>query len=77
LRQLRFDYYWGKLSADPEAEQCGWLKDKYSLSWQIVPVVMNKMVQDQDPERLARVTQAFLQMKKFDLVALQRAYDGK
>jgi predicted 3-demethylubiquinone-9 3-methyltransferase (glyoxalase superfamily) len=75
--QEEIDYYWEKLSAVPEAEQCGWLKDKYGLSWQIVPTVMETMMQDQDPERLARVTQAFLKMKKFDLAALQRAYDGK
>ena len=75
--QEEIDYYWEKLSAVPEVEQCGWLKDKYGLSWQIVPTVMNKMMQDQDTERLARVTQAFLKMKKFDLAALQRAYDGK
>ena len=73
--QEEIDYYWEKLSAVPEAEQCGWLKDKYGLSWQILPTVMDKMMQD--PERLARVTQAFLKMKKFDLAALQSAYDGK
>jgi predicted 3-demethylubiquinone-9 3-methyltransferase (glyoxalase superfamily) len=70
------DYYWDKLSAVPEAEQCGWLKDKYGLSWQIVPAVMDKMIQDQDPEKIDRVTQAFLKMKKFDVATLQRAYDG-
>ena len=73
--QNEIDYYWEKLSAVPEAEQCGWLKDKYGLSWQIVPTVMDKMMQD--PERLDRVTHAFLNMKKFDLAALQSAYDGK
>lgn len=75
--QEEIDHYWEKLSAVPEAEQCGWLKDKYGLSWQIVPTAMDTMMQDQDPERLARVTQAFLKMKKFDLAVLQRAYDGK
>jgi len=75
--QEEIDYYWEKLSAVPEAEQCGWLKDKYGFSWQIVPTAMDTMMQDQDPERLARVTQAFLKMKKFDLAVLQRAYDGK
>ncbi len=75
--QEEIDYYWTTLSAMPEAEQCGWLKDKYGLSWQIVPAVMDKMMQDHDPKRLARVTQAFLKMKKFNLPALQRAYDGK
>src|SRR5687768_5469127 len=75
--QEEIDYYWEKLSAVPEAEQCGWLKDKYGLSWQIVPSLMDKMIQDQDPQRIDRVTQAFLPMKKFDLAALQRAYEGK
>jgi predicted 3-demethylubiquinone-9 3-methyltransferase (glyoxalase superfamily) len=74
--QDEIDHYWEKLSAVPEAEQCGWLKDKYGLSWQIVPTAMDSMMQDQDPVRLARITQAFLKMKKFDLAELQRAYDG-
>jgi predicted 3-demethylubiquinone-9 3-methyltransferase (glyoxalase superfamily) len=75
--QEDIDYYWEKLSAVPEAEQCGWLKDKYGLSWQIVPTAMDEMISGKDPERLARVTEAFLQMKKFDLDALKRAYAGK
>jgi predicted 3-demethylubiquinone-9 3-methyltransferase (glyoxalase superfamily) len=75
--QNEIDYYWKTLSAVPAAEQCGWLKDTHGLSWQIVPAVMDRMMQDEDPERLDRVTHAFLQMKKFDLSALQRAYDGK
>ena len=75
--QQEIDYYWQRLSAVPEAEQCGWLKDKYGLSWQIVPTVMNDMLRDQDPAKVARVTQTFLKMKKFDIAALQKAYDGK
>lgn len=75
--QEEIDYYWDRLSADPKAEQCGWLKDKYSLSWQIVPAVMEKMLKDKDKKRLARVTEAFLKMKKFDIDALERAYEGK
>ena len=75
--QEEIDYYWKKLSATPEAEQCGWLKDKYGLSWQIVPAVRNEMMQSNDSEKLARVTQAFLKMKKFNIAALQKAYDGK
>ena len=75
--QSEIDYYWEKLSAVPQAEQCGWLKDKYGVSWQIVPADMDKMMQDTDPERAARVTQAFLKMKKFDLATLRRAYEGK
>lgn len=74
--QKEIDYYWDKLSAVRESEQCGWIKDKYGLSWQIVPEVMERMVHDDDPERVARVTQAFLQMKKFDLAELERAYAG-
>jgi predicted 3-demethylubiquinone-9 3-methyltransferase (glyoxalase superfamily) len=75
--QEDIDRYWGKLSAVPEAEQCGWLKDSYGLSWQIVPAAMDKMMQDQDRARRARVTKAFLKMKKFDLAELQNAYEGK
>lgn len=75
--QEEIDYYWEKLSAVPEAEQCGWLKDKFGLSWQIVPTAMESMMRDTDPARTARVTEAFLQMKKFDLAALQRAHDGE
>jgi len=74
--QKEIDYYWGKLSAIPEAEQCGWLKDKFGLSWQIVPAEMDQMMNDKDPGRVARVTEAFLQMKKFDLAELERAYEG-
>ena len=77
MTQEEIDYYWGKLSADPNAEQCGWLKDKYGLSWQIVPAVMEEMLQDKDGERLARVTEAFLRMKKFDIVVLLKAYRGE
>ncbi len=75
--QEEIDYYWEKLSADPNAEQCGWLKDKYGLSWQIVPNDMNKMLQDKDARKVARVTQAFLQMKKIDIAKLKQAYEGR
>lgn len=75
--QEEIDYYWERLSAVPEAEQCGWLKDKFGLSWQIVPTAMDEMMKDQDQEKLARVTEAFLKMKKFDLAALKRAYEGQ
>ena len=75
--QEEIDYYWEKLSAVPEAEQCGWLKDKYGLSWQIVPTVMDEMMKDKDQKKLARVTEAFLKMKKFDIAALKRAYEGE
>ncbi len=75
--QEEIDYYWEKLSADPKSEQCGWLKDKYGLSWQIVPVSMNEMMETKDEKKLARVTEAFLKMKKFDIEELQKAYEGK
>ena len=74
--QKEIDYYWEKLSAVPEAEQCGWLKDKYGLSWQIVPAVMDRMMKDKDEKKIARVTEAFLKMKKFDLAELRKAYEG-
>jgi predicted 3-demethylubiquinone-9 3-methyltransferase (glyoxalase superfamily) len=73
--QDEIDYYWEKLSADPKAEQCGWLKDKYGLSWQIVPTIMAQMMKDKDPKKIARVTQAFLKMKKFDIAKLKQAYE--
>jgi predicted 3-demethylubiquinone-9 3-methyltransferase (glyoxalase superfamily) len=61
----------------PDAEQCGWLKDKYGVSWQIVPSSLDEMMRSGTKEQMARVTEAFLKMKKFDLAALQRAHDGK
>ena len=74
--QEEIDYYWEKLSRVPEAEQCGWLKDQYGLSWQIVPSEMDEMMADDDPEKRDRVTQAFLKMKKFDIAQLREAYEG-
>lgn len=74
--QEEIDEYWTKLSAVPEAEQCGWLKDRYGVSWQINPSDLDAMMRDGDPEKVARVTRAFLRMKKFDLAALKRAYNG-
>jgi predicted 3-demethylubiquinone-9 3-methyltransferase (glyoxalase superfamily) len=75
--QAEIDRYWKRLSAVPESEQCGWLKDKYGVSWQIVPTAMNDMLATKDQAALDRVTQAFLKMKKFDLAELQRAFEGK
>lgn len=75
--QEEIDYYWEKLSAVPESEQCGWLKDKYGLSWQVVPEAMNELMNNKDPEKLGRVTQAFLKMKKFDIEELKRASEGE
>jgi predicted 3-demethylubiquinone-9 3-methyltransferase (glyoxalase superfamily) len=74
--QEEIDYYWGKLSAVPEAEQCGWLKDKYGLSWQIVPTAMDEMMKNASDEQMARVTEAFPKMKKFDIAKLKEAYEG-
>jgi len=74
--QEELDDYWYKLSAVPEAEQCGWLKDKFGVSWQIVPTGMEAMLQGDDQEKIDRVTQAFLQMKKIDLAKLQAVYEG-
>lgn len=74
--QEEIDYYWERLSAVTEAEQCGWLKDKFGLSWQIVPTEMDEMMSKGTQEQLARLTEAFLKMKKFDLVKLQKAYKG-
>ncbi len=72
--QEQIDYFWSKLSADPTAERCGWLKDKFGLSWQIVPTVMDEMLSDKDQSKLARVTEAFLKMRKFDIAKLKEAY---
>ena len=76
--QEEVDYYWGKLSAggDPNAQQCGWLKDRYGLSWQVFPGALVDMLQDQDRAKADRVMQAMLQMKKMDLGGLERAYRG-
>ncbi len=75
--QEEIDYYWERLTADGgEESMCGWLKDKFGLSWQVVPAVMDEMMDGKDPEATARVTQAFLQMKKFDIAALERARQG-
>jgi predicted 3-demethylubiquinone-9 3-methyltransferase (glyoxalase superfamily) len=73
--QKEIDYYWEKLSAVPAAEQCGWLKDRYGLSWQIVPTMMETMLKEKNRKKLAQVTKAFLQMKKFDIEALRQAYE--
>lgn len=75
--QAEIDYYWEKLSAFPEAEQCGWLKDKYGVSWQIVPAEMDEMMRKGTPEQADRVTKAFLPMKKMVISELKKAYLGK
>ncbi|MGD9851960.1 MAG: VOC family protein [Nitrospirales bacterium] len=72
--QKEIDELWENLSAGGEKGQCGWLKDKYGLSWQIVPSVLSEMMQDHDPEKTNRVMRALLQMKKLDIKRLQEAY---
>jgi predicted 3-demethylubiquinone-9 3-methyltransferase (glyoxalase superfamily) len=75
--QTQIDEYWKKLSAVPEAEQCGWLKDKFGLSWQIVPARLSAMLAGATPEEAQRITKAFLGMKKLDIRALERARLGQ
>ena len=74
--QEEVDELWEKLSEGGEEVKCGWLKDKYGLSWQIVPTVLMEMLQDKDAERAQRVMEAMLQMKKIDIKALRQAYDA-
>jgi predicted 3-demethylubiquinone-9 3-methyltransferase (glyoxalase superfamily) len=74
--QAEIDYYWEKLSAVPEAEQCGWLKDRFGVSWQIVPAALDEMMSSADEDQMARLIRSFLKMKKLDLAELQRAYTG-
>jgi predicted 3-demethylubiquinone-9 3-methyltransferase (glyoxalase superfamily) len=75
--QKEVDYYWEKLSegGDEKAQQCGWLKDKFGVSWQIVPVVLTKMLQDKDAKKSQRVMKALLQMRKLDIKTLTQAYE--
>lgn len=77
--QEEVDYYWEKLSegGDEKAQQCGWLKDKYGLSWQIVPIVLIKMLKDKDTKKSERVMKVMLQMHKLDINLLVQAYEGK
>ena len=72
--QKEIDYYWGKLSAVHEAEQCGWLKDKYGVSWQVVPTIVGEMLTDKNAEKSSRVMRAILKMKKLDVKTLKQAY---
>jgi predicted 3-demethylubiquinone-9 3-methyltransferase (glyoxalase superfamily) len=75
--QKEVDYFWNKLSADPESEQCGWLKDKFGLSWQIIPRQLGELMGDPDPDKSKRVVNAMLQMKKISVADLQKAYTGE
>ena len=76
--QEEVDHYWGELSrdGDEKAQMCGWLKDRYGVSWQIVPRVLIEMINDPDAERSGRVMAAMLQMKKIDIEKLKQAYAG-
>ena len=73
--QNEVDYFWEKLSAEGKEVQCGWLKDKFGLSWQIVPSALIEMLKDKDPEKSQRVMLAIMQMKKIDIAALRQAYE--
>ena len=76
--QEEVDYYWERLTdgGDENAQQCGWLKDKYGVSWQVVPAVLLEMINDSDPEKSQRVMEAMLRMKKIDIQELKRSYAG-
>ncbi len=74
--QREVDYYWKKLSAGGQESQCGWLKDKFGVSWQIVPSIMGKYLTDRDPEKAARVMHAMMQMGKLDIKKLKQAYQA-
>ena len=75
--QEEVDEFWEKLSQGGEKSRCGWLKDKYGLSWQVVPTILGKLMQDKDPEKSKRVMKAMLQMDKIDIERLKQAYDGR
>ena len=76
--QTEIDHYWDRLTADsdPAAQQCGWLKDQFGLSWQVVPAILPQLVSDPDPQKTGRVMQALFPMQKLDIATLQQAFDG-
>jgi len=74
--QEEVDYYWNTLTEGGEESQCGWLKDKFGLSWQIVPNALTEMLSDPDPQKASRVMQSMLQMRKIEIAELRRAYDA-
>ncbi|MDT7625916.1 MAG: hypothetical protein QOF99_6817 [Pseudonocardiales bacterium] len=74
--QGEVDYYWSRLTEGGEEIQCGWLKDRYGVSWQVVPTALIEMVSDPDPVKAARTTEAMFTMTKLDIAALRSAYDG-
>ena len=75
--QAEVDELWARLGSGGQPGRCGWLKDKFGLSWQVIPTALGQMLQDQDPARAGRVVQAMLQMDKIDVPGLRRAYDGR
>jgi predicted 3-demethylubiquinone-9 3-methyltransferase (glyoxalase superfamily) len=77
--QQEVDRYWDKLGAggDPKAQQCGWLKDKFGVSWQVVPTAFVDMITDKDPVKVNRAMAAMMQMKKLDLAVMTKAFSGK
>ena len=75
--QQEIDYYWDKLVEGGEEGPCGWLKDKFGLSWQITPAILSEMLSDEDKEKTHRVMEAFLQMKKLDIATIKKAYAGE
>ena len=75
--QAEVDDLWERLSAGGRKDQCGWLTDKYGVSWQVVPTILAELMQDKDPEKTSRVMKALLQMTKLDIAALQAAYEGR
>ncbi len=75
--QKEVDHFWNALSRGGEKGQCGWLKDKFGVSWQVVPRILTKLMNDRDPVKAGRVTQAMLKMQKLDIAALKAAYKGK
>lgn len=74
--QEEIDYFWEKLSDGGATIECGWLKDKFGLAWQIVPANISELINDEDPDRSTRVLQAVWKMKKLDIATLERAYEG-
>jgi len=74
--QDEIDRYWNQLSADQSQEQCGWLKDKFGVSWQIVPAILDQLITDRDPAKVERVMVALMKMRKLDIAGLQRAHAG-
>ena len=75
--QAELDHFWTRLSEGGEEVQCGWLKDKFGVSWQVVPAILEDMMKDKDPAKTSRVMAAIMKMKKLDVAALKEAYEGR